>query len=316
MTALFEDSRGDIWIGHDKGGITRYRSGHFEPCPIHRAWNKSPVQVLQEDANGDVWAINVRGQALRLRDEVLVEPPSSMAEQPWVWPDVTHGSSGKLLLVRNGGVAEFDSGGSKQITIGSSTNPAPYYNRIAPAHAGGFWVIGEGRLRRWDGTLWAADFGPVPWGNAFITKLVETSIGYLLVGTLENGLYIYAAGSGWTHLDRQNGLLQDWVRSLAEDKQQNLWVGTSGGLTVLRPRKVVAKTPPDGWQGRPVLAITQTTDGSVWAATEGGGVYRLNENHYLFRCRGRARKMSLSGRLPRMRSTLFGPARGAAASFV
>jgi ligand-binding sensor domain-containing protein len=40
------------------------------------------------------------------------------------------------------------------------------------------------------------------------------------------------------------------------------------------------RSPPDGWDGRPVQAITQGRDGTVWAATEGAGLYRMQTNSW------------------------------------
>lgn len=133
-------------------------------------------------------------------------------------------------------------------------------HRISPpvprAQAGGLWVAGENWVRRWDGQKWEKDFGPFPWGEQFVTTMVETSKRRVLVGTLLGGLYVLNESGGWFRLSRTNGLAQDWVRCLIEDREHNVWVGTSSGLVGLRERKVVMHDPPDNWEGRPVMAIT------------------------------------------------------------
>ena len=110
--------------------------------------------------------------------------------------------------------------------------------------------------------------------------MLETSSHRLLIGTLLGGLYVLDEQGGWFHLGRTNGLPQDWVRSLMEDREHNIWVGTSGGLVLLRERKVAMHLPPDEWQGWPVLSITQSRDGAVWAGTEGAGVYRMDHGNW------------------------------------
>ena len=177
-------------------------------------------------------------------------------------------------MTRNGSVAEITPAGCHKIAI-PSAEIRPYYSRVTPGRKGGLWVISEGRVRRWGDTGWQEDLGTFPWENAYVMTVMETSGGQLLVGTLERGLFICDRALGWMNLSRSNGLPQDRVRCLTEDREHNIWVGTSGGLVLLRPRKVVMYDPPDGWEGRPVLAITMAHDGAVWAATEGAGLCKL-----------------------------------------
>src|SRR3979490_1399332 len=80
------------------------------------------------------------------------------------------------------------------------------------------------------------------------------------------------------HFDRPAALSQSWVRSLCEDQEGDLWVGSgSGGLVCLRAGQVTALTPPDRWQGRTVRSVSQGRDGSVWITTEGAGLYRFKD---------------------------------------
>lgn len=77
---------------------------------------------------------------------------------------------------------------------------------------------------------------------------------------------------------RTNGFPSDWVTSLCEDREGNLWVGTgSGGVVVLRPGIIKTVMPPDQWQGRAVLTVTAGRDDALWVGTEGAGVYRFHE---------------------------------------
>jgi signal transduction histidine kinase/ligand-binding sensor domain-containing protein len=277
VTSLLEDARGRIWIGHDTGEVSQHDADGFEVISVPGTWGEAPIKDFTEDERGDMWALNQRGEALRLRDGTIVHPPALLGENLFVNPRAVRDTAQRSYILRNGVIARFTSTGYVPIDFGDPSE-RPYYVGIGPARNGSLWVIGEGKLRQWDGTRWSADFGVFAWDDVSITSVLETSTGQLLVGTLQHGLFIFHPDTGWSYLNRTSGLPQDWVCSLAEDREGNLWVGTGGGLALLRPRKVTMYSPPDDWEGRPVLSITRTHSGELWAATEGAGVYRYASN--------------------------------------
>lgn len=280
ITSLFQDTAGNIWIGHENGDLTRYTDGRFESVPTGPDWTRGTISGIGADSAGDIWVLNVRAEAVRVRDTRALLPPPELADEPAVVSEMVRDRQGRLLVARNGYVAELTPEGFRRMDFATG-EARPYHARVAVAQAGGLWVPGAGRVRRWDGQAWQEDLGPFPWRDASILTMMESSAGHLLVGTLEAGLFVHTAETGWMNLNRTNGLPQDWVRCLGEDRERNVWVGTSGGLVVLRPRKVVVHVPPDGLQGRPVQAITLAHDGAVWAATEGAGLYRMAGNSWM-----------------------------------
>lgn len=281
VTSLFEDSRGTIWIGHDTGEISVCSNGVFRVVSVVIPdWPRNPVKEFVEDENSSLWAVNQRGEALHLADSRLVLPTGYMAENPFVNPRTVSLGQGITYVLRNGSAARLGSSGYTPVSF---ADPAerPYYSGMTAARNGELWVLGEGRLRKWDGTKWSADYGGFPVANASVTTMLETSSGLVVVGTLQNGLLVLQPGSGWVQLNRADGLPQDWVCSVAEDREQNLWVGTGGGLALLRERKVRMLNPPDQWAGRPVLSTLQASDGSLWATTEGAGIYRRRDQNWV-----------------------------------
>ena len=116
-----------------------------------------------------------------------------------------------------------------------------------------------------------------PGAQSPVTTLLETRRGALLAGTLNEGLFVLPPGAPPLHFSRTNGLSHDWVHSLCEDHEGNIWIGTGAGLDTLRVRKVKMLNPPDAWQGRAVLSFAARPDGSAWLGTEGAGEVRMRE---------------------------------------
>ncbi len=110
----------------------------------------------------------------------------------------------------------------------------------------------------------------------------ELQSGAVAGGTVDSGLFIVIDATNHLQFNRTNGLPQNWIRSLCEDREGNLWVGAgSAGLVALRPGKVATLNPPDNWQGRAVLSLTGNDQNDLWIGTEGAGLYHLD--HGLWR---------------------------------
>ena len=146
------------------------------------------------------------------------------------------------------------------------------------ARDGGFWVACNSGIRKWKDGQWVADLGAAPWGWNIVANFLETSSGVLAGGTSGDGLWLVFPDQTNTpalHFNRTNGLPSDWVISLWEDREKNLWCGTGAGLVVIRPNNLETISPPDKWKSRPVLSVLPAPDGALWVGTEGAGLYRL-----------------------------------------
>jgi len=276
ITALYEDAEGVVWIGHDRGEVTRCVEGQFAPVVLDpRVWGNATVIAFGNDEHGDLWVLNLLGEALRARDSLRLQPLPQMAAEPTVRPAIATDTDHHIYVLRNGNAARITPSGYQAENFGSE-----YYAQLTRASAGGFWVAGVTRVRQWNGRKWVKDLGPFPWGDSFVTTMLETANHRVLVGTLLSGLYVMDESGSSYRLSRTNGLPQDWIRCVAEDHEHNLWVGTSGGLVLLRERKIAMLSPPDNWDGWPVRSITRAHDGDIWAATEGAGVYRLTGDQW------------------------------------
>jgi ligand-binding sensor domain-containing protein/signal transduction histidine kinase len=276
VTSLFEDDTGTIWIGHETGDLTRLKNGEFESVDFDPAWSGGAIASISADEHQDLWILGERRLLLRLRDRLRISPAPRQSGSPSGSPSLARDDSNRLWLMYGGAVNLVRSNALVPISFGSP-DPRAFFEKVCGSRDGGLWVIGEGRVRTWKGDRWVGDWGGYEWDNSFITALHETTSGSLLVGTINQGLFVLTASGAKFGVNRSSGLPQDWVRCLTEDREGNIWVGTSGGLAILRPRKVVMLAPPNGFMGSPALGTTQGRDGSIWVGTEGAGLYRLKD---------------------------------------
>jgi len=280
VTSLFQDDEGTIWIGHETGEVSALRAGVFSRVDLGAEWPAGEIVSFGADEQGENWVLNHDGVLLRLRDRKILKPLPGVANTAPGTPALVRDKQGKLWMTYRGVAAVLERGELSSFRFGA-TDDGAYFEKICASEDGGLWVVAEQRLRKWNDGQWVRDLGTSPWGQAFVTMMLETHSGQLLVGTLDSGIYILGPAGEVSHLSRTNGLPHDWVRSLAEDKEGNVWVGTSGGgLCVLRAKKVLMFSPPDDWQGRSVLSVTGGRRGEIRAGTEGAGLYELKDGKW------------------------------------
>jgi signal transduction histidine kinase/ligand-binding sensor domain-containing protein len=276
VTALCEDGQGRLWIGHESGGLTRLESGVFQAVRPGSE-RTGPVIGLAMDAAGELWQASERGGLLRVRDGLAIPAVPGVGAAPNGAPLLTTDRSQQVWVTQDGKAAQLrDSTLKPWPEDGQETSIL----RLCADQGTGLWVLTGDGLRHWQHGAWTNASDSLPWGTLPVSLMRETRPAGLLIGTLSQGLFYREEAGTWQNLNRTNGLPDNWVRALTEDREGNLWIGTSGGLTVLRPRKVTMHHPPDAWQGRQVMPVVHRRNGELWAGTEGAGIYCLKAGQW------------------------------------
>ncbi|MFO1475202.1 MAG: two-component regulator propeller domain-containing protein [Verrucomicrobiota bacterium] len=273
ITSLYEGYDGTIWIGHETGDMTRLKDGRFEPVTFRASWKELKILDIAEDDLGEIWAMNASGVLARVRDARILEPDMGLISG--VISMARH-SPGKIWVNRCGTVSELRHGELHPLNFDPPRTNC-YAFGICASRDGGLWVEVDNRVRKWVGDGWVEDRGYSSWGTTAIVSFMEMRNGWLAAGTTEQGLFLLPPQGDRLVFNRTNGLSQNWIRDLCEDREGDLWVGTGAGLNMLRRSSWSVVTPPDNWQACAVLSVTAGQDDSVWVGTEGSGVYRCRD---------------------------------------
>lgn len=273
VSSLFEDEEGTLWIGHDSGAVTRRREGRFDLVEPALGNEDERVIGIGADEEGRIWAMHVGGAVASLEDgsrlPSLIEP-----EYPGIM-DWSADADGNLWVAENGVAARLADGKLAPVAL---ENPASdnYVFGVAASAEGGAWILCDDRVRKWKDGRWTEDRGACPWPSRSPLQCLELRDGTLAVGTIQHGLYlIFGDGRPPARFDSGNGLPQNWVRFVYEDREGNLWAGAgSAGLVSLHPTAFSVLNPSDRWEGRSVMAVAPGRDGSLWIGTDGAGLFR------------------------------------------
>lgn len=275
ITALFEDGSGVIWIGHETGDLTRMIGGRFEAVTLRGPAHREPIQAITRDAQGNVLLFYPSAMLRNVRTGALIETDVSSEQQRGI-ASMVRDESGAVWIARGGALAHVVNSKSELVEFDRYAADRQILG-IGAARGGGVWIATSNRIRKRVDEQWAGEI-IVPWQHpTLIVAMIEMHDGVLVAATLDQGIHLIRPNVIAFRADREDGLPRDWVRSMCEDSEGNLWAGFGGGgMAALRPARAKQIKAVDRWQGRPVLTIGSTHAGNLWVGTEGAGLYTLN----------------------------------------
>jgi signal transduction histidine kinase/ligand-binding sensor domain-containing protein len=272
VVRLFEDKQGTLWIGHEAGHVSRYHQGRLEQVMASRSPENERIIGLGSDERGYMWAMRENG-AVDSLDRDLRLPSLIGDDRPGVmgW---SRGPIGNIWLRENGRAASLTN--DRLVPLELPPSDGPLVGGLAGSADGGVWVLTNDRIRKWKDRRWVEDRGSNPWPPATITSVLELRDGTLAVGTVGSGLFlVFPGGRPAVWFSQVNGLPQNWVRFLFEDREGTLWAGSgNSGLISIRSSPFAVLAPPDRWNGSSVLSVAGGREGSLWVGTDGAGLYR------------------------------------------
>ncbi|MEZ5284855.1 MAG: response regulator [Vicinamibacterales bacterium] len=258
ISRLIRGRGNSLWIAH-AAGISTLRNGVLEHYTFGGDLPRGTITDLALDRDGRVWAAS-RAGLLHLDAD------------GWRRVDVASGVSGvtavladrdghvwvggaRGLFVRRTGAAGFEPIGTLDDIRGLSQ--APDGSLFASTWAGRLLRVADARMHVLN-EPWLEDAG---------RAMAIDRFGALWAGTNEHGV-VRRRAEGQASAERSGrgeGLTADDVFAVFEDRESNVWVGTSGGLDMFRTSALVpAELPSRLHAGR--LAVAP--DGIVWVASQ------------------------------------------------
>jgi signal transduction histidine kinase/ligand-binding sensor domain-containing protein len=245
ILAMHVDRTGAIWMGTERGGLTRYANGTFTTYTTKDGLPNDNVVSVTEDRKGRIWVASSgalikfeggRFTTYTTRDGLPATPSSPVIED----------QQGKLWFGTGVGLVRFDVDGDA------------HANRVA--------------------TFTTRDGLP----GDYVRSVIEDPDGSLWVGTDRNGVAHFlperltggAARVAATYTIAQ-GLPNDRVRALFRDRAGQLWISTQGGVGLLRGDTIVSYFEPNGRPDNYINVVFGDRESNIWVGTRTDGLQRL-----------------------------------------
>ena len=229
------DSRGNIWIGTDEG-LSRFMDGQWKTFTREDGFPAKKVYFLWEDQDNNFWAFtatketNVYKGLCRLEGDKWINQNEDNGLISYV-TSIANFGDGEIGVCGTDGVSVFDGSAWTKYAQAEGIETGTYRNLYKDSK-NNIWAYSDHTVIRFDGTQWVS-YKEVNTEGEFwkIKFLKEDSNGIIWVGTIKDGVHAFD-GSKWTQYSETNGLLDNEVKFLFEDKSKNIWVVTKTGTSV------------------------------------------------------------------------------------
>jgi signal transduction histidine kinase/ligand-binding sensor domain-containing protein len=273
-TRLFQDSKGDLWICTEDGGIMRYHDGAFSTYTTDDGLLHNWTYGFRETEEGDLIVSTHHGLS-RWNGKRF----DTQSARPGHF-DAVLGYRGRSSAVWYRLYTEL-----RRLKDGILTAYSVHEAILDPVYDPQLFEDREGRL--WIGSkhegLMVLQNGAftsytirdgLP--RSAITAFCQDREGAIWFGTENAGIVRFKNGR-FTTYDKKDGLSSNGTVTIYEDSEGTIWVGTTDGGINRITRKVVRVYSTEArLKGRAVYPVFEDSSGNVWAGSS--ALNRLKED--------------------------------------
>jgi diguanylate cyclase (GGDEF)-like protein len=268
--ALAQDTEGYVWVGTWGGGLARFNGAGFTTFMLDDGLPSSRIQELLLGRDGRMWVATTGGVAVwsdhRLAP-VDLGPGTGMRVRA-----LAEDADGGLWLGGDRGVVVIGPEGPRSVPLGTP-EPIVYDLLVEPegmlavTDRGLLQLSGDGRVR---------ELAPPPVAPDDLRAAVRTGDG-LWLGTSSEGLLLLD-DAGWHRVAADRGVSCRNVYRLTVGRSGTLYVASQDDGLLLKPPSERAFEQIGTARGLPAKIVNdalEDAEGSLWVATDIGGVARL-----------------------------------------
>ena len=289
ITAIAQADSGKIWYGTSDKGVIDY----------HGQLASLKVSCMETTTDGSLWVGSKRNGLTRIKNGTSTIYSVAKDSLRTVIDDHINAlctdKIGNLWIATNGGLQvfnpkmnSFSSYTRENGKLNTNNVTSLFYNHNGKSNdlligtAEGLVIL---NLSSTDRKEYTGNSNKVkPFTNNFVTQLFQDSRGLIWVGTREGLNILDTETDNLDYITEKQGLCNNNICGIAEDKNHNVWVTTSGGVS----RVVVQRNHEDGtynyglynYSTADGLQSNEFNPGSIITKKDGniliGGLYGIN----------------------------------------
>lgn len=228
---LLIDKKGTVWAATEYG-ISYQLGDEWIDLNKKRGLAGTTVYNLELDPKGRIWAFtrnNLRFSGISMIEEGKCIPYDKHQTglkgtiEQLIW------NNGEIIAFSDDGVSLFDQQGLwKQFNKKEGLNES-VFSKIVQDDVGEIWLASHKTLYKYNDGNWMPLKEPEDW---VVLCMMVDKTGAVWIGTDKKGLFKYQEGN-WSSYSIENGLIDNEIEEIFEDKKGNIWAITKKGISIL-----------------------------------------------------------------------------------
>ncbi len=237
---IFEDKNGNLWMGTNGYGVARYDGNTVKYFNPTNGLSGSQVTDVMQSKDGRIWLTTYGGISVYDGKSFTNYTVKDGLRGEWMW-SVYEDSKGQIWASSIEGVSILS--GDKFVDFNLPGNESN-------AHDGRF-------------------------SNQCVRDFIEIN-DELWMATSGLGVAKYD-GKNVTFLNTENGLCDNDIDNIIQDRKGNIWISTRyGGVCRYDGNAFVTYDTTNGIENNESIIVYEATNGHIWFSSEGYGLYKYD----------------------------------------
>lgn len=275
VTCVTEDNQNNLWIG-TINGVNKFDGKKFSSYTTSHGLIDNAITATIKDRSGNIWFGTAKGLS-KLTDGTFINFSTKNGLVNNSVKCLFLDKQGNVWIGTDGGLSVFDGKKFKNYTITEGLY-ASTVNGVTQDSKGSMWIgSSDGMYELKDDKLRA--YGKENGLNESNIKAILSDYKNTIWLGTDKGIIKFENDTftGYSIRRDQNSNL---VSCFFQDYENNLWIGTYAGLFKYRGNPFVSYGIHDGLTSNFIFGILRDSKGSLWVGSQGGGLYRFDEDGF------------------------------------
>jgi ligand-binding sensor domain-containing protein/signal transduction histidine kinase len=266
VKSIVQTQDGSIWVG-TVSGLNRMKPGGRDFDRLHGI--AATVRVLRETRDGSLWIGTIGQGAYKYTAGHLTQivAPASLPSNTVL--NFFEDSENNFWIGTQSGMVRLTQAQASVVPLPKANDSD--FGTVYQDRDGSFWIGSTLLFRMKDGVVTPQDLPGI--NGVHIRNVYRDRSGALWAGTDGDGVYRIAEGRT-THLTTRDGLSNNFVRAMTQDRDGSMWVAADEGLNHILfentgPR-IVSYQMRDGLAYFSTRSLEEDHNGDLWIGTDRG----------------------------------------------